>query len=72
MKRETFFDGGAVLFLDQHGRPIWAHSRKELCEKVPGKVVDMYVDKKDGSTVRAGYVIGVRWLTAFKPLELPA
>jgi hypothetical protein len=32
----------------------------------------MFVDKKDGSTVHIGYVIGQHWLTAFQPVERAA
>jgi hypothetical protein len=32
----------------------------------------MYVDKKDGRTVRCGYVVGRRWFSRFAPVELPA
>ena len=32
----------------------------------------MYQDKKDGSTVHVGYVIGQLWLTAFQPVEVLA
>ena len=73
-KRETFFDGKPVMFIDDlTGAPVWASSLKELRQRVPGANKGfMYVDKPDGSTVRIGYVIGDRWLTAFKPIELSA
>jgi hypothetical protein len=32
----------------------------------------MYRDKKDGSVVRCGYVIGRRWFSRFAPVEVPA
>ena len=54
------------LFLDQFGEPIWARTVKELREKVGGgRVSTMYRDKKDGSVVRCGYVIGRRWFSRF-------
>jgi hypothetical protein len=61
------------LFLDQFGEPIWARTVKELREKVGGgRVSTMYRDKKDGSVVRCGYVIGRRWFSRFAPVEVPA
>ena len=60
------------LFLDQFGEPIWARTVKELREKVGGgRVSTMYRDKKDGSVVRCGYVIGRRWFSRFAPVEVP-
>jgi DNA polymerase/3'-5' exonuclease PolX len=59
-----------LLYISQYSDKYWARTLKELKEKVgPGKVSIMYVDKKDGRTVRAGYVIGRLWLTAFMPYE---
>lgn len=77
MKRETFFDGKPVLFIDQYGDRFWARSLAELRGQCPGAVTAQYNDRKDGSTVRNGYAIGVgganeRWLTAFKPIEFAA
>ena len=61
------------LFLDQFGEPIWARTVKELREQVGGgRVSTMYRDKKDGSVVRCGYVIGRRWFSRFAPVEVPA
>jgi hypothetical protein len=61
------------LFLDQFGEPIWARTVKELREKVGGgRVSTMFRDKKDGSVVRCGYVIGRRWFSRFAPVEVPA
>ena len=65
--------GELIMYLDQYGSPVWARTVKELREKCGGgKVSKQYVDKKDGRTVHNGYVIGGRWFTAFKPVELPA
>ena len=60
------------LFVSQWGDRFYAASRKELKEQVPGKVSIMYRDKKDGSSVRCGYVIGNLWLTQYEPVERPA
>ena len=49
------------LFLDQYGQPIWARTVEELRAEVGGgRASKMYTDKKDGSTVHVGYVIGRR------------
>ena len=65
-----------LMYLDQYGQKYYASTRKELVEKVAPyskpKVSIMYCDKKDGKTVRCGYVIGHHWLTAYKPLEIEA
>jgi hypothetical protein len=61
------------LFLDQFGEPIWARTVKELREKVGGgRVSTMYRDKKDGSVVRCGYVVGRRSFSRLTPVEVPA
>jgi hypothetical protein len=61
------------LFLDQFGEPIWARTVKELRAKAGGgRVSKMYVDKKDGRTVRCGYVVGRRSFSRFAPVEVPA
>lgn len=65
--------GKPTLFLDQYGHRYWARTVKDLKQNVgPGKVSLMYRDKKDGRTVRVGYVIGQYWLTAYQPVELAA
>lgn len=64
--------GKNTLYLDQWQNKFWAKTIKELRHKVGGgKVSKMYCDKKDGSIVHVGYVIGPHWLTAFKPVEIP-
>jgi hypothetical protein len=61
------------LFLDQFGEPIWARTVKELRAKAGGgRVSKMYVDKRDGRTVRCGYVVGRRSFSRFAPVEVPA
>ncbi len=59
------------LYLDQYGNRFYARTLKELKSQLSGKVSIMYRDKKDGPTVRAGYVIGQHWLTAYVSLEQP-
>lgn len=60
-----------TLFIDQYGESIQAASLAELRAKVGGgKVSKQYSDKKDGRTVWSGYVIGSRWFTAFKWVEV--
>ena len=41
--------------------------RKELINRIGGgKVSKIYQDKKDGSVVHTGYVIGKTWLNLYK------
>ena len=64
-----------TLYIDQNGSRWWAKTVKELrCQIGMGgsTVRKMYVNKKDGRTVHAGYVIGRHWLTAYQPVERPA
>ena len=61
-----------TLYLDQYGNRFFARSLKELRAQIRGRVSIMYCDRKDGRTVRTGYVIGRHWLTAFVPFEQPA
>lgn len=65
--------GKRLLYVDQWGNRFSASTVRELRAKVGGgRVSRMFQDKKDGSTVQTGYVVGRHWLTAFVPLELPA
>jgi hypothetical protein len=61
------------LFIDQYGHKYHASNRKELVKEVSAygspKVAIMYQDKKDGTTVKVGYVIGGHWLTEYKRIE---
>lgn len=65
------YNGGKyMLYIDQYGARIWAKSRKELAQLAGGgRVNKMYRDKKDGSTVHVGYVVGKRWFTCYVPYE---
>ena len=66
-------NGEMIMFIDQYGETIWCRTVKELRERASGgKVSKQYVDKNDGRTVHNGYVVGSRWFTAFKPVEIPA
>lgn len=62
--------GKMMLYLDQWGNKFWARTVKELREQISGRINKMYVDKKDGSIVHVGYVIGEHWLTAYAPVEI--
>lgn len=67
--------GERTLYLDQYGSRFWANNVRELRKQVGmggSKVSKMYRDKKDGSIVHVGYVIGQHWLTAFRKVEVPA
>ena len=48
---------------EYHGLCIWHDEKKPSMQ--------VYVDKKDGSVVHCGYVIGQHWLTAYRPVEIP-
>ncbi len=62
-----------ALFIDQYGQHLYAGSLKELREKSGGgRVSKMFIDKKPGDSVYIGYVIGARWFSAFRPVEIPA
>lgn len=66
-------NGKAILYIDQYGSKFWSTTLTELREKIGGgRVSKMYRDKKDGSTVHVGYVIGQHWLSAYQPCEVPA
>ena len=63
------------MALDKFGNTyhgLGQHPRKEQIERIGSShVCKMYQDKKDGSTVHVGYVIGQHWLTLYevKPFE---
>lgn len=62
-----------ILWIDQYGTKFTSTTLKELRRKIGGggsRVTKMYCDKKDGSTVQTGYVIGSHWLTAYQPVEI--
>ena len=64
-----------TLYIDQYGNRFYAYSLKELRSKIGmggSRVSKMFQDKKDGSTVHTGYVIGSHWLTAYQPVEIAA
>lgn len=65
-------NGKLTLYVDQYGNKYFARTIKELRKQVGGHVSKMYRDKKDGSTVHVGYVVGKLWLTAYAPIERPA
>ena len=65
-------NGKQTLYMDQWGNKFRAKTVKSLRDKVGGgRISKMYVDKKDGSVVHCGYVIGQHWLTAYRPVEIP-
>lgn len=64
-----------TLYLDQYGNRFWAKTIKELRNQIGmggSRVSKMYRDKKDGSVVHVGYVVGSHWLTAYQPVERAA
>lgn len=61
------------LFVDQYGNKWFAKTIKELCKKIGySKAQRMYRDKKDGSSVHVGYVVGPHWLDMYIPYEAKA
>jgi len=47
------------------------HPRKELLAELGYSHADkVYVDRKDGSTVHIGYVIGKRWWSFYEMVDL--
>jgi hypothetical protein len=66
-------NGRLMLYRDQWGNILFARTTRELqAEAGGGRIAKMYTDKKDGTTVQVGYIVGRRWLTAYQPVELPA
>ena len=65
-----------IMGIDQYGQTyhkLGKYPRKELLERLGYKKADkMYRDKKDGSTVHCGYVIGRNWISLYevKPIEI--
>lgn len=62
------------MAIDQYGHTYHGlkHPRKDLCERLCCSHVEkMYQDKKDGTTVFCGYIIGGLWLQLFEvqPVE---
>lgn len=65
-------NGRLLLYIDQWGNKFWARTVKELRGQIAmgsSTVRKQYIDKRDGTTVHNGYVIGGHWLTAYKPVE---
>jgi hypothetical protein len=62
--------------IDQYGETYYnlgKYPRKALLKRLGyKKAAKMYRDKKDGSTVHCGYVIGRYWISLYevKPIEL--
>ena len=65
------------MAIDQYGNTYHGleHPRKDLLKRLGCTHAEkMYQDKKDGTTVHVGYVIGGLWLTLYsvEPVERPA
>lgn len=72
MKRQKRF-----MAIDQYGETVHGlrHPRKELLERCGHtKANKQFTDKKDGTPVHTGYVIGNQWWTLYEvtPFERPA
>jgi hypothetical protein len=57
------------LYVDQYGQHFYAHTLRELRQQISGRANRMFVDRKDGTTLCIGYVIGSHWLHAYAPIE---
>lgn len=63
-----------LLYMDQFGNHFYARSVKELRQQIGrggSRISRLYQDRKDGSVVHTGYVIGGHWLMMFEPVEIP-
>lgn len=62
-------NGEQMCYVDQYGQAVLASTVRELRQKCGGgRVSKMYVDSASGETRHVGYVVGGRWLTAYKPI----
>jgi hypothetical protein len=65
-----------IMGVDQYGETyhdLGKHPRKELLRRLGYQCATrMYRDKKDGSNVACGYVIGRLWISLYRvePLEV--
>lgn len=65
-------NGKKMIYIDQYGFQVFARTRDELVRKAGGgRISKMYRNKKDGSVVHVGYVVGPHWFEAFQPVENP-
>lgn len=67
--------GKRLLYVDQYGNRFYASTVAELRSQIGmggSRVSKMYRDRKDGSVVHVGYVVGCHWLTAYAPVEAAA
>lgn len=68
-------NGKQTLYVDQWGNQFRAKTVAELRDQIGmggSRVVKMYEDKRDGTRVHTGYVVGDHWLTAYQAVEIPA
>lgn len=62
--------GKWMLYVSHHGQRMLVRTVRELQRRSGGGSASrMYVDKKDGSVVHVGYVVGRTWWTAYVPFE---
>ena len=68
--------GKLMMYRDQFGQCICAHTVKELREKCGGgRVFKIFRDKPGGKpyeAIHVGYGVGCRWFDAFVPFEAAA
>lgn len=59
-----------TLWVDQYGRFVYAGTVRELARVAGGgRVGRMYLDMRDGKTLKIGYVVGRRWFREYSPVE---
>jgi len=58
------------MSIDQYGQTfhdLGKHPRKELMERLGCQHISkMYLDKKDGTSIHVGYVVGRHWCTLYE------
>ena len=59
------------LFLDQYGNHWRATGARDLQRQIGGRRSAMFLDFRDGTTYRVGYVIGQHWCSEFAPVREP-
>ena len=59
------------LFIDQYGNHYRAVGARDLQRQIGGRRSPMFIDTRDGTTYRVGYVIGPHWCDEYAPIRVP-
>ena len=56
------------MAVDQYGTTVHGleYPRRDLQRQFGGRARKMYQDKKDGTMVHVGYIVGKQWFTLYK------